>query len=547
MLSKVKNIKVKKYLYILVICLCSLLFSFWLMFSTFFYRDGNMLISAKAWSDFSGNIPLIRSFSLGNNFPPQYPLFSGEPIRYHYLFYFLVGMLEKVGLRIDWAFNLPSALSFFALMLIIYFLAKNLFRSKAVGVLSLIFFLFNGSFSFLEFFKAHPISLNAIKDIVANTTFLSFGPYDGKIVSAFWNLNIYTNQRHLALPLALLLLIVFIIVKYEERRKNLPLYLIILLGIFVGTLPLSHSSIFIMALAVLGILFLLLNYQKRSLFLILLIGALISLPRVLFLKQTASYIPHLQFGYLITNQLSIFSFFQYWFMNLGLSLILIPIGFAIAPKLAKKILIAFVSLFLIGNLFQFSPEIAGNHKFFNTFLIIGNMYSAFLLVQVWGKLKLFRSAVIIAIFFLTLSGIIDFFPIKNDSFIALSDYPKNPDIQWIMKNTPKDAIFLNTSYLYNPASLAGRKILLGWPYFAWSLGYNTQERSNQIKNFFILRDKKNICIFLQDNKLNYISLENPSEDFPFDPQFWKENFIPLYQNKDKQLIIYGTKNICSSI
>lgn len=537
---------IKKYFPEILIFVLAFIFSFWLMSITFSYKDGSMLISTKAWSDFASHIPLIRSFSLGSNFPPQYPIFPGEPIRYHFLFYFFVGILEEIGVRIDWALNLFSSLSFFALMLTIYFFAKDIFKNKAVGVLSLIFFLFNGSFSFLEFFKAHPISLNVIKDIVTNTTFPSFGPYDGKIVSAFWNLNIYTNQRHLTLPLALLLLMVFLIVKYEEKRKSLPLYLIILLGIFVGTLPLSHSSIFIMALAVLGILFLLLNYQKKSLFLILLIGALISLPRVLFLKQTANYIPHLQFGYLITNQLSIFNFFQYWFMNLGLSIILIPIGFAIAPKLAKKILIAFVSLFLIGNLFQFSPEIAGNHKFFNVFLIIGNMYSAFLLVQAWGKLKLFRPTVIIVIFFLILSGIIDFFPIKNDGFISLPDYPKNPDIQWIIKNTPKDAIFLNTSYLYNSASLAGRKIFLGWPYFAWSLGYNTQERSNQIKNFFILRNKKNICIFLQNNKLDYISLEKPSEDFSFDPKFWQVNFEPIYANGKSNLVIYSTKNICKS-
>jgi hypothetical protein len=67
------------------------------MFSTFSYKDGNMLIASKAWSDFASHIPLIRSFSFGNNFPPQYPLFSGPPIKYHFLFYAFVGLLEKLG------------------------------------------------------------------------------------------------------------------------------------------------------------------------------------------------------------------------------------------------------------------------------------------------------------------------------------------------------------------------------------------------------------------------------------------------------------------
>ena len=83
------------------------------MFSTFSYEKGVMEISSKAWSDFANHIPLIRSFSLGNNFPPQYPLFAGPPIRYHFLFYAFAGFLEKTGIRIDYALNIPSILGFF--------------------------------------------------------------------------------------------------------------------------------------------------------------------------------------------------------------------------------------------------------------------------------------------------------------------------------------------------------------------------------------------------------------------------------------------------
>ena len=114
---------------ILVISLS--VFSFWLMFSTFSYENGSMLIGSRAWSDFAGHIPLIRSFSFGSNFPPEYPIFPGELIRYHFLFYLMVGMLEKIGLRIDFALNILSSLSFFLLIFSIYLLGKILFKSKA--------------------------------------------------------------------------------------------------------------------------------------------------------------------------------------------------------------------------------------------------------------------------------------------------------------------------------------------------------------------------------------------------------------------------------
>lgn len=523
----------------------SIIFSFWLMFSTFSHREGSILISTKAWSDFASHIPLIRSFSLGNNFPPQYPIFSGESIRYHYLFYLLAGILEKIGLRIDWALNLPSAISFFSLMLIIYLLAKKLFKSTAVGILSLVFFLFNSSLSFIEFFKSHPLSINTINDIVANKAFPSFGPYDGKIISAFWNLNIYTNQRHLALALTILLLVVFFIVNYERKKKSLPLYIICLFGILLGIMSLLHSSVFLMILAVLSSLLILFSIQRKAIFLILVIGFLISLPRIIFLKETATYLPHLQIGYLITSQLSLFSSLQYWFMNLGLSFILIPIGFFLSPKPAKKVFIAFFSLFLIGNLFQFSIEMAGNHKFFNAFLAIGNMYTAFLLVKLWGKFKLFRPIVIITLFFLTFSGIIDFFPIKNDHFISITDYPKNPDIQWIKKNTPKNAVFLNSTYLYNPASLAGRKIFMGWPYFPWSLGYNTDKRGKLMEKIFRENNKNTACKLLQDNSLDYIGINYNYNDFPMISTLYSQQFHLDYSNQLNNFSIYDVKKNCN--
>ena len=114
-----------------------LLFSFWLMFHTFSYnaKTNSMMIAYKAWSDFGSHIPLVRSFSMGDNFnrlirgkAPEYPLFPGEPIRYHFLFYAFVGLLERLGLRIDWALNIPSALGFFFLMVMIWTLAEQLFK-----------------------------------------------------------------------------------------------------------------------------------------------------------------------------------------------------------------------------------------------------------------------------------------------------------------------------------------------------------------------------------------------------------------------------------
>ncbi|MCX6726161.1 MAG: hypothetical protein NT052_02530 [Candidatus Shapirobacteria bacterium] len=526
----------------------ALIFSSWLMWHTFNYKDHIIYIAAKAWSDFAAHIPLIRSFSWGQNWPPQYPLFPGLFIHYHFLFYALVGLLEKFGLNISWALNLPSSLTFFGLIMAIWFLAKLLFKSRLVAFFSVILFLFNSSLSFLEFFKSHPISLKTPIEIFQNKTFPSFGPYDGKIVSAFWNLNIYTNQRHLALAFGLTLLILILILKPLSQNRKITYRRTVLLGLLIGLMPFLHSAVFIMALIIFGSLFLLLKNQRKVLLIMVLIAALVGLSQI-FLTQGVTATSNFRFnpGYLIANHLTLVNFISYWFLNLGLSFFLIPLGFIKADSLAKKVFLAFLPLFFIGNLFQFSPEIAANHKFFNLFLIIGNLFTAYAIFLIWQKKIWGKILVLVLILFLTLSGIIDFFPIKNDFLYAINDAPKNPDIEWIKENTPPKSVFLNSSYLYNSASLAGRKIFLGWPYFAWSAGYDTQTREDLRENLLsaVNNDKIQLCLSLKQNNLNFVSLnQNDVDNFLPNLSFWQNNFLKVYNNPQTGFVIYDVQKSC---
>lgn len=539
-----------------------------------------MFIATKAWSDFANHIPLIRTFSFGINFPPQDPLFSGEPIHYHFLFYMFVGFLEKFGVRIDYALNIPSALGFFALLVIMYVFANKIFQSKGIAVLSVMFFLWNGTLSFFEFFKLHPFSPKTLQNIITNTIFPSFGPYDHKIVSAFWNLNIYTNQRHLAAAYALGLGIIYVVlfhIRSEEHPPHLQsrhpskrgdmwvkiLYdplglkegkinwdLTLILGFVLGFSFFFHLAVFLMTSIVLSCFFLFFRKLRLPIFVILLIATILAVPQYLYLRSSTEgtgfglqIVP----GYLASDHLTIFSFITYWFYNFGLHFILIPIGFVMAPKNIKKIFIAFLALFLVGNLFQFAPEMAENHKFFNFFLLFGSMLSAYVLVTAWKKSIYMRPFVIVVTFFLLFSGIIDFFPVANDNRIALADYPINPDVRWIMQHTPPDAIMLNTNYLYDIDNIAGRRIFLGWPYFPWSAGFDTTKRSDQIKQFFALKNKAQMCNFLTENNLSYVTLTTPTPDFPYDQQFWQQQFIPVYNNPQTRVTIYKTSDLCKNL
>ena len=522
------------------------LFSVALMWKTLnLTADGNISVATKAWSDFAATIPLVRSFSFGANFPPEYPIFAGMPIRYHFVFFALVGILEKLGIHLVWGLNILSSLAFFALLASIYYLGKTVFKSKKVGLLSVVLFLFNGSFAFVEFFKKNPLSTNSLMIILENTEFSSFGPYDGNIVSAFWSLNIFTNQRHLALAYAVFLVLILFIYKFSQSPKKLTLSKSLLMGIFIGMFPFIHLAVFGMMGIALITFFAIYPKLRKHLAIIGLIALVLSLPQIVYMGASQINTPLINPGYLVEN-LTALGFIKYWVFNLGLLVLLFPLGFYYATKKQRKVALPFLALFLVGNLFQFTPDMPTNHKFFNLFVIGANFFTAYLLLMLWKKNTLSKITVSILCIFLTLSGVVDFFPILNDRKIEVVDIPNNKTALFIANNTPKDSVFLNAKFLYDPASLAGRKIYLGWPYFSWGAGYNTHVRHDKMKKLLSQSDKENLCSLLARGGIDYIETQNPTTliDINLNYSVFKKNFKRVYYDPDDKISVYDARSGC---
>lgn len=522
-------------------------FSWLLMWKTFRINErGNLEIATKVWSDFAATIPLIRSFSFGQNWPPQYPLFAGPPIRYHFVFFAVVGLLEKAGVPLDWALNSLSALSFFFLLLAIYFLTKAIFKSRFVSVVTCFLFLFNGSFAFVDFFKKYPLSIHTLTNIFHHDSFLAFGPYYGnKTISAFWPLNIYTNQRHLALAYAFFLTLVLVIYQVSKNNDKLSLNKTLVWGMIIGLFPFIHLSVFAMMEGTLFIFLVIYPQLRKNILAIIGVSLIIALPQLMYSGIGNSQGILFHPGYLIEN-LNFFSFIKYWFLNLGLVTLLAPIGFLLAKRQQRKIILPFLALFVLGNLFQFSPEIAANHKFFNLFVIGANMFAAYSIYNLWRHSLLGKTVAIFYLILMTLSGIIDIFPIKNDGYIEIKDGKNNEVEQFIINNTPKDSVFLNASYMYNPASLAGRKIFLGWPYFVWGIGYDSNKRYKIMESIFQNDNKDEVCKLSIINNIDYITLEYTNDpNLPhINLDFFLANFDLTYNNKQQNFYIIDVKKNC---
>ena len=451
-----------------VFLIFALIFSFWIMGKSFDYDGvGYFRIASNIFDDFNVHLSLMRSFSWGKNFPPQLPFFAGQPIKYHFLTDFNFAVFEYLGWNSGWAINIPSALAFASVLVLIYSLSQELFgKNIVVGFVSVALFLFNSSFTWLK--------LKTLTQIWQQGEYLSAGPFDGGIISIFWNLNTYVNQRHLVVALGLFLIVVYILLS-SWREKKILTTMLIFTGVLIGLLPLWHGLVFLATIVACLAFWVLTKFRKSYLWL-LLIAFVFSLPQLIFISSGGNNLPLFKPGFLIAETLTLENFVRYWLFNLGLSWLTILGGFLISSRERKNFYLPFLVLFILGNLFQFTHNMFHNHSLFNLWIVVSNFYSAYFLVYLFQKKWTAKLAAIILLVLLTFSGVIDLMVIKNDFIHRITDAPRDKLMSWIKEQTPTSTVFLSEEKLYNPVNLAGRKVFLGASHFAWGYGYDIDER-----------------------------------------------------------------------
>jgi hypothetical protein len=128
----------------------------------------------------------------------------------------------------------------------------------------------------------------------------------------------------------------------------------------------------------------------------------------------------------------------------------------------------------------------------------------------------------------------------------LPDVKANPNAEWFLAHTPKDAVILNASYFLHPASLAGRKIFLGWPYFAWSAGYDTTKRLNvDVKTMYNPNSLDELCALALDNHISYVTIEQPHiEDVQINQTFYEKNIPEVYTSADQSFRVFDLHKPC---
>src|SRR5438093_4719416 len=104
-------------------------------------------------------------------------------------------------------------------------------------------------------------------------------------------------------------------------------------------------------------------------------------------------------------------------------------------------------------------------------------------------------------------GVIDFFPIHNTGWSEVQ-YRNDPLIEWLKRNTTPRDVFLTDRFVTHPILMAGRRVFYGWPYFAWSAGYNASNRDRVYTELFESKDPWKVYHLLKENGIEYVAYDN---------------------------------------
>lgn len=572
-----------------ILILAVLLLANVLMWVTFFVSGEKLFVGVSVFSDFSPHLGMIRSFSYGNNFPTTYPHYAGEDIKYHFMFQFLAGNLEYLGLRIDFAFNLPSVISLVSAFMLLYLLAVKITGKLGAGILACLFFAFRSSRTLFSYLAEIPKGTGILKTLVENTDFISSTPNEDW---GLWNLNVYCNQRHLAFGLTVILLVLLIflphlyamfedIKKYhlelrDHKKKEKPgilrrlaggvrvilftkvgwevkeLRTAVASGILLGSLSFFHGAA---VFGVLTVLFSMAVISRRRLeYLIMaIIAVFLSVLQTKLFIHGSAVNPQFFFGFIAENK-TIFGVLSYLERLLGILPFVLLAALCVEKGVNKYLLLAFTAPLIFAFTVSLTIDVTVNHKYIMMSCMLLGIFAASVIVKLFERKELMTGFLgMLLILILTATGIYDFLTVlkKNTDSTAIVLELEDDLTNWVKENSRSQDIFLTSNYTINQLVLGGAMLYEGWPYYPWSAGYDTDYRTEQVKRMYEAATPEELIRLTKENKIRFIVVDRDnrsSQDYVVNEDNIRKTYACVYSTGDgaERTEIYDTQKLAVS-
>lgn len=538
----------------------------WMMFYVFHMKDGILYSGFSVYGDYAPHTAMMRSFSRGNNFPTQYPHYGGQDVKYHFMFQFLVGNLEYLGLRLDLGYNLVSILSLAGFLMVLYGISYRMFKSFWAGAAAIVFFFFRSGTAFWHYLWEHLQAGDLVRTLEENTAFIGYTTNENW---GLWNFNVYLNQRHLAFGLLMAAVAVWTFMDWVEagcsHKEQGFLWVrnrfftkeawicrnvdtAILLGLFLGLTAFWNGAALIGGLLILAGLAV---FSDGKLDYVICAGLAVlfsELQSKIFVSGSVMS-PSFYWGFLADNK-SISGVLWYLVEISGFFFVGMIVAAVFLKRGQRAVLMGCLLPMAFAFLVSLTPDINVNHKYVMISYAFVTVFWGWIVRCVflagennWKKWA-GRAAAAVLCICLSATGIYDYVIIlrDNDSAHRMTVNMESSLTDWLSANLKKNDLLLTPEYTMNEVTMSGAMLYCGWPYYAWSAGYDTGYRAGQAVLIYTTDDPELLKATVKQEKITYILFE---EDMEFEQQECREDIIretyPLvYTSEDGRIRIYET-------
>lgn len=526
----------------IILLIVSLLIGFWLMEKSLFVGGGGAwYVSSNTVFDTSHVLAIIRSFSWGNNIPFASPFAFGVQESYHFFFYFFVACFERFGLSIVTSVTAISAIGFSLYLIMSYYFGYCLLgKKKIVGWLTVILLLFHSTMTWWFFLIQNFRGIHTIQTIWHLATYPFAGPYDGSLISLFFTLNVFVNQRHLAIGVAFGIWI-FLNSVFVLRHKKVNPSVLLLLGGLIGLSILWNIILSFVFLFITALLFVGRKKWKQVAYICLgfcIVGSIPLVPYVRILWQMiGAQMSPVVSGYGVQN-INILEQVRYWLLNLGVATVVFVVGLMTLKKKERNIISPILSLFIAIAIGTGLGNTTISQKILNFWNIAFVAVVASGVVWIWQKKGVVRFIVVPILFSLTASGFIDSMVIKNDFAYPATTQNINQFIGILHQILPEDAVVLSYKEMFHPVSLAGRK-----QYYGFFASPQADYRKTIVKQIVESSTEDELIRNIKHVQITHILLpKQPVNDFSYKVHFdlYRSLFITVYE--DDKYILFDVRN-----
>ncbi|MFH1107259.1 MAG: hypothetical protein V1787_05170 [Candidatus Micrarchaeota archaeon] len=467
----------------------------------------------------------ISSSVAAGNFPPEYPVISGELLSYHYFFFLFAGILFKAGLPLLLSYNLATALFLAALFSSFFYVAVRLFRQSRTALAAVLLLLFSGGLVFTAHLQGFDSSSpSAWAELLSNPgLFLQYRSYGYPIA------NMLTTAMVTKPDLAGMAIFLAILA-FALAGKRTP-HSMALAGLFAG---LSGAFSLPAAAATLSFAFfysLLFDRDRRWLWFFAAAAAALILSAHIYLPKLASSGQSLQFAPFWMTGGNTLALPGFWLDNLGIAGLLALAGLLACPPALRRVFIALLPAFAAFHFVSMAKWDVDNFKLVQPAILVMSLLAAAALSRIWNARGYGRPAAIALFALAAFSGYLSVVSLLHYASVDEYQRPICPASYaamagFVASEIPERAVFIADPQAETTCltAIGGRLSFFTNQLWIENHGFDRATREEE-NNRMLAGD----CALISANRVSY-AYEDANRGWRL-PEALKRISVPVYESE----------------